>query len=838
MPGSSDSRLTAPASESAVHAKSQQQNAPTKLPSDETDASEAALLTEPTESGQFVVAGAANDACTGATAISGEGIFSFNSTNNTLDGAPACTAHTSQQIDRDEWFCWTAPQTPCNGQYVVSTCGTTVDTAIAVYQGCTCPAITPIACGDDDCGLQTHLPFSATPGQTYLIRIGTYPGTPGGAGSFSITCRPPLPCNQPGANCQAPANTAVVQSSRGNFVVADDFNPASSGNITNVCWWGSYVDGQGENCQGVASDAFQVRYFSSDDGRPGTLLATFSQAGGTLTVSGPSPTGVTIASNLTEYEYSATHAALPVSAGQCYWIEISNGIPGCSWFWEVGINQNQRAFQDGLADLPGVYEPAEAILDDMAFCLNRPLGPTFGCLPSPPANNNCANAAPLSATGPQFFDLAGATDDGPAHSACNAPNQTNQGQIANDIWYCLTAPCTGEIFVRTCDESDVDTRLAVYQGCACPPTNGNLLACNDDLCGEFGLQSMIVFDAIQGQQYLIRAGTYPGSPGGPGILDITCGPPPNNSCAAAGSCCVSRNSAGCYDDDCRLTVCACDPFCCDVAWDESCAGTGVDGSGCGAMGLCACAAECGDEDAGDCCVAHSNPSCSDSACCDAVCACDDYCCTTEWDPSCAGFGFQNNGCGAAAMCAQCDPTCPSGAVTFVDPPTGIVDARVPHSPICAGDVKGLTTFTVVAPEGASRGCFSVCETTSGGFTNFIADVVDEFGNFTIVLNRPITPGAMAKIRYRSDSAVVTTGTFISHPGNVNGDTTVNSADINALVSALNGGSLPHGLASGDIDRSGTRTPLDLLTLVDLLNGSQAFTPWLGTSRPVANSQCP
>lgn len=782
-----------------------------------------------------VIAGAANDNCAMATAIAGEGTFSFNSSSNTLDGAPACTAHTSQQIDRDEWFCWTAPQTPCNGQYVVSTCGSLVDTAVAIYQGCNCANTTPLACGDDDCGLQSHVPFTATPGQTYLIRIGTYPETPGGAGSFSITCRPPLPCNQPGANCQAPANLSLVQSSRGNFVVADDFTPTANGNVTSLCWWGSYVDSTEDDCQGTAPDSFEVKYYASNNGSPGALLAAFSQTSATLTVNGPAPTGVQIAGDIAQYEYSATHAPLPVVAGQCYWVEISNGIPGCNWFWEVGINRNQRAFQDGFGPMPGVYEPSEAILDDMAFCLSLGLGTALGCLPPAPTNNDCANATPLTTAGPQFVDLSGATDDGPAHAACLAANQS---QIGNDVWYCLTAPCTGEVFVRTCDGSEVDTRIAVYEGCTCPPTSADLLECNDDLCGEFGLQSMVYFDATAGQQYLIRAGTYPGSPGGPVELDITCGPPANPGCPAAGNCCNIGMSAGCNNKRCCEAVCACDPFCCEVAWDVSCATTGVDGIGCGATAICACGATCGDEEAGDCCAPHSNPSCSDSACCDSVCACDDFCCTTEWDTACAGYGFQNDGCGAAVLCEQCIPVCPTGGVIFVTPPTGIVDARRPHPPTSAGAIEGIIEFQVIAPEGASRGCFTMCETATTGSANFIAGVVADGEVYTITLDRPITPGAMSKLRYRSDSAAVTTGTFIAHPGNVNGDASVTTADVIALVSSFGGGTLPHQLASGDIDRSGMRTPIDLLTLLDLLNGGQAFTPWLGTPRPTANTQCP
>lgn len=57
--------------------------------------------------------------------------------------------------------------------------------------------------------------------------------------------------------------------------------------------------------------------------------------------------------------------------------------------------------------------------------------------------------------------------------------------------------------------------------------------------------------------------------------------------------------------------------------------------------------------AGDCCAAHASPGCNIDACCTAVCACDAFCCDTEWDQYCAGTGFQNSGCGAELLCATC-----------------------------------------------------------------------------------------------------------------------------------------------------------------------------------------
>jgi Thrombospondin type 3 repeat len=50
-------------------------------------------------------------------------------------------------------------------------------------------------------------------------------------------------------------------------------------------------------------------------------------------------------------------------------------------------------------------------------------------------------------------------------------------------------------------------------------------------------------------------------------------------------CCESNGTAGCDDSVCQAAVCACDPFCCDTAWDLACATTGFI-EGCGAEILC------------------------------------------------------------------------------------------------------------------------------------------------------------------------------------------------------------------------------------------------------------
>ncbi|MBL9120509.1 MAG: dockerin type I repeat-containing protein [Phycisphaerae bacterium] len=150
-----------------------------------------ASLVAATLAGLASAAPPANDQCVNSAPISGAGPVAFDLTEATISGngivARQCDGPVLG-IQHDVWFCWTST---CNGFVEFSTCGgTQVDTRIRIYDGCTCPGdiANPICCSDDDCGLQTRVVCDAVCGHTYLIQIGTKPGTPGGPGTLTITC--------------------------------------------------------------------------------------------------------------------------------------------------------------------------------------------------------------------------------------------------------------------------------------------------------------------------------------------------------------------------------------------------------------------------------------------------------------------------------------------------------------------------------------------------------------------------------------------------------------------------------------------------------------------------
>ena len=131
-----------------------------------------------------------DDTCATAQAISGAGTFGFDNSAATTDGSPdnLCLFFGQAQIELDVWFAWS---TATSGSYQLDFCGqTSVDTKVAVYDGSCAGAV--LACNDDTCNLQSQVQFSATAGQTYIVRVGVYPGSTGGTGTFTIGVVPPL----------------------------------------------------------------------------------------------------------------------------------------------------------------------------------------------------------------------------------------------------------------------------------------------------------------------------------------------------------------------------------------------------------------------------------------------------------------------------------------------------------------------------------------------------------------------------------------------------------------------------------------------------------------------
>ena len=155
-----------------------------------------------------------------------------------------------------------------------------------------------------------------------------------------------------------------------------------------------------------------------------------------------------------------------------------------------------------------------------------------------PPNNYCPDAIAVGDVTDLAFNTAAASFDGPGHYI-TSPN----------IWYCYTATCTGGATISLAGSS-FDTKLAVYDGCACYPEADDLIKSNDDFHGQ---QSEVTFQVTAGSQYLIEVGGYNSSSKGPGVITISCS---GQSCQPANDGCAKAEVIGNIVDQPFDTTCA------------------------------------------------------------------------------------------------------------------------------------------------------------------------------------------------------------------------------------------------------------------------------------------
>ncbi|MFN0057959.1 MAG: hypothetical protein ACKVX7_05815, partial [Planctomycetota bacterium] len=138
-----------------------------------------------------------------------------------------------------------------------------------------------------------------------------------------------------------------------------------------------------------------------------------------------------------------------------------------------------------------------------------------------PANNDCADATPLTTGVSAAFSSVGATNDGPLMT-CGGPTTAPL-----DVWFSWTADCTGTAVFNMCG-SNYDTRISVYPA-GCPATGA--LGCNDD-AAPCGLDSILNVAVTSGTAYLIQVAGFVAAVGD-GVIVVTCIPPATNDLCSA-----------------------------------------------------------------------------------------------------------------------------------------------------------------------------------------------------------------------------------------------------------------------------------------------------------------
>jgi hypothetical protein len=127
-----------------------------------------------------------NDSCMTPDVIT-DGSYPFDLTCTTT-GTPGqanleCDFFGTMNIHNDIWYEYTSA---VNGVLVATTCGSSIDTKIAIYDGAGCGTGTVLACNDDDCGLQSTVFCTVSVGQTVTIQVGTFSASGGGPGVLTV----------------------------------------------------------------------------------------------------------------------------------------------------------------------------------------------------------------------------------------------------------------------------------------------------------------------------------------------------------------------------------------------------------------------------------------------------------------------------------------------------------------------------------------------------------------------------------------------------------------------------------------------------------------------------
>lgn len=512
--------------------------------------------------------GGGNDDCAEATEVT-DGVTAFNTFGATTDG-PAdslCDFFGNSQVNQDIWFNYTAS---CDGILTASLCGSTYDTKIAIYQSWDCVGSIE-ACNDDSCGLQSVATAQVSLGSQYKIRVGGF-GAATGSGNLTLTCSEPSQndlCDDAEEITDGTYNFSTVGATTdgdpsplclnfGTDQVGQDiwYNyTATCSQTLTVSLCGSFYDTRlaiydGAGCTGeilACNDDFcglqSQSFVPVTEGNVYKIrVGGFDAATGTGTMTVSCGAGPCDAAS---GDCCSAHPSPGCDDPECCTTVCACDPFCCSTEW------------DEFCSTTGFVEGCGAQL----LCENQP------CFIPPPENNECIEALPI-ADGATDYANTGTTNDGP-----ELPGECDEGfgtDFGSDVWFTYIASCTGTVTFSTCDSVSYDSRLALYDGCSCPVTNDQIVACNDDGAGCADFTSIMEAFVTAGNCYLLRVGGYAGAQGA-GTINISCDPV-NEACLnGQGDCLQPQPSPGCSDVLCCDRICDEDAFCCDVEWDAACA---------------------------------------------------------------------------------------------------------------------------------------------------------------------------------------------------------------------------------------------------------------------------
>jgi subtilisin family serine protease len=195
---------------------------------------------------------------------------------------------------------------------------------------------------------------------------------------------------------------------------------------------------------------------------------------------------------------------------------------------------------------------------------------------------------------------------------------------------------------------------------------------------------------------------------------------------------------------------------------------------------------------------------------------------TGWD---FRYGFGRINAYEALKAAELWP-----GVLGSDPPDGAIDARQPLDP--TGTIaQGWSEVAITFPRnlgGVASADFAVTQTVAGAAPMVVNVQPIDVDHIRVVLDRPIEPLAWTTITHLPTATRIRLGYL---PGDVNHDRTSAPVDILALIDSLNGVGPTLSIWSTDIDRSNLAAPADILQEIDLLNGAGPYAVYNGATLP-------
>jgi hypothetical protein len=165
------------------------------------------------------------------------------------------------------------------------------------------------------------------------------------------------------------------------------------------------------------------------------------------------------------------------------------------------------------------------------------------------------------------------------------------------------------------------------------------------------------------------------------------------------------------------------------------------------------------------------------------------------------------------------------------PPSSAIDARQPHPITDSAQAQGWSEVTINfdCPIGeVPAGDFAICVDPPDLQPPMITNLLIDDNTAILTLDRPTPAGHWTQIAHLPPGTSVRIGYL---PGDVDNNRTASAVDILRLIDHLNG-SQSYAEYQTDSDRSGATTPSDILRLIDLLNGAGPFAPWMGSSLPL------